>query len=148
MRRVLILLLICMTFALTACGSSGLSEDEQYALDCAKQIPGVTEEDLAENLGEIYLVKESDQSIKYAVIKYYVDYYGTLAQGEAVFKDGSYYIDANDTFDTTDLSSANGDKLIAQRDVRLVDIGQQPTGAEWEIIQIDPEVIKQALLEE
>ena len=147
-RVVLIISIISMAFVLVACSSSGLSDDEQYALDCAKQIPYVTEEELSDNLGEIYLVKESDQSIKYAVIKYYVDYYGTLAQGEAVFKDGNYYIDANDTFDTTDLSSANGDKIIAQRDVRLVDMGQLPTGAEWEVVQIDPEVIKQALLEE
>lgn len=144
-RMALVLVILSMTFMLASCGSSGLNEDEQYALDCAKQLPGMNEE-MAENLGEIYLVKDSDQSIKYAVINYYRDYYGTTAQGEAVFKDGSYYIDANDTFDTSDISTANGDRLIAQRDVRMVDNNLQPS--DWEIVPIDTEVIKQALLEQ
>ena len=150
-KTAVILLIISLAILLAACGSASLNDDEQYALDCATQIPGVTEADLAENIDEIYIVKdlkESDNTIKYTVIKYYTDYYGTTALGEAVFKDGSYYIDANDSFDTSDLSESNFNKIVAQRDVRMVDIGEQPVGAEWEIVQIDTEVIKKALLEQ
>lgn len=153
-RLLLIVTLISLSVILMACGSSkpiedeqySLNDDEQYALDCVKQVPYVTEEDIADNLGEVYLAKGPDQSIIYAVVNYTTDYNGTTVYREAVFKDGRYYIDANDEFDTSDTTTSNLDKLIAQRDVRLIDMNEQ--SSDWNIVQIDPEVIKHALLDE
>ena len=133
------LLLLAMVFVLASCGSASLNEDEQYAIACIKEAPYVSEDDLADSLEDAYIVKGSDQNIKYVV----ADYYDGVAVRKAVFKDGSYYIDANDTFDTGDTSTANLDKLIAQRDIRWVESNMQPE--DWEVIQLDIEKIKQAL---
>ena len=141
MKRITVLIaLFAMVFTLVSCGgSSGLSDDEQLALSCVKKAPYISEDEIADSLYNIYIVKDSDQTVKYVV----VNYSSGFGSVEAVFKDGEYYIDANETFDTSDTSNANLDRLIAQRDVRFVDSGLQPE--EWEVVTIDKEKIIKAL---